>query len=253
MGVLDDAIREHLELKRRHGAAEEDVRRQADEALGPARREVAPAETDEDTASAQEQPAELEGHQEAPAAEVSETGVEDAPLGEVEQPPQRAALDEEATLHRILDEEAERADQGSPTDADGLREPRFLRGETAVEEETALHDAGVLDEDPAPTDLAGETGAYDVEAEFEEEDEPFAGPGAEHDEPALEERHDAEPVQAGDTPPQGFTALDEEDLVDEDETGDGDVLEDTPDFLQETPEHDRLWFEQKPPRDFDFD
>ena len=32
-----------------------------------------------------------------------------------------------------------------------------------------------------------------------------------------------------------------------------DVLEDTPDFLQETPEHDRLWFEQKPPRDFDFD
>ena len=34
---------------------------------------------------------------------------------------------------------------------------------------------------------------------------------------------------------------------------DEDVLEETPDFLQETPEHDRLWFEQKPPRDFDFD
>ena len=31
-----------------------------------------------------------------------------------------------------------------------------------------------------------------------------------------------------------------------------DVLEETPEFLQETPEHDRLWFEQKPPRDFDF-
>ena len=31
------------------------------------------------------------------------------------------------------------------------------------------------------------------------------------------------------------------------------MLEETPDFLQETPEHDRLWFEQKPPRDFDFD
>ena len=29
-------------------------------------------------------------------------------------------------------------------------------------------------------------------------------------------------------------------------------LEETPDFLQETPEHDRLWFEQRPPRDFDF-
>jgi hypothetical protein len=34
---------------------------------------------------------------------------------------------------------------------------------------------------------------------------------------------------------------------------DDDVLEETPEFLQETPEHDRLWFEQKPPRDFDWD
>jgi hypothetical protein len=31
-----------------------------------------------------------------------------------------------------------------------------------------------------------------------------------------------------------------------------DVLEETPDFLRETPEQDRLWFEQRPPRDFDF-
>jgi hypothetical protein len=37
------------------------------------------------------------------------------------------------------------------------------------------------------------------------------------------------------------------------EPAEEDVLEETPDFLQETPEHDRLWFEQKPPRDFDFD
>jgi hypothetical protein len=32
-----------------------------------------------------------------------------------------------------------------------------------------------------------------------------------------------------------------------------DMLEETPDFLQDTPDHDRLWFEQRPPRDFDFD
>jgi len=32
-----------------------------------------------------------------------------------------------------------------------------------------------------------------------------------------------------------------------------DLLEETPEFLQETPQHDRLWFEQQPPRDFDFD
>jgi hypothetical protein len=36
------------------------------------------------------------------------------------------------------------------------------------------------------------------------------------------------------------------------EPGDDDVLEETPEFLQDTPDHDRLWFEQKPPRDFDF-
>jgi len=39
MGALDDAIREHLELKRRHGASDEDIQRAEAEALGPARRE----------------------------------------------------------------------------------------------------------------------------------------------------------------------------------------------------------------------
>ena len=34
MGLLDDAIREHLELKRKHGADPEDVERQEEEALG---------------------------------------------------------------------------------------------------------------------------------------------------------------------------------------------------------------------------
>ncbi|MCX6390239.1 MAG: hypothetical protein NT122_06370 [Solirubrobacterales bacterium] len=35
--------------------------------------------------------------------------------------------------------------------------------------------------------------------------------------------------------------------------GSEDVLEGTPDFLAETPDHDKLWFEQSGPRDFDFD
>src|SRR5215207_2266929 len=38
MGLLDDAIREHLELKRKHGADPEDVARQEQEALGPGMR-----------------------------------------------------------------------------------------------------------------------------------------------------------------------------------------------------------------------
>jgi hypothetical protein len=32
-----------------------------------------------------------------------------------------------------------------------------------------------------------------------------------------------------------------------------DVLEETPDFLEDAPEDDDLWFEQRPPKDFDFD
>jgi hypothetical protein len=44
MGLLDDAIREHLELKRRHGADPGDVARQESEALGPARRAAETAE-----------------------------------------------------------------------------------------------------------------------------------------------------------------------------------------------------------------
>src|SRR5947209_4400210 len=38
MGLLDDAIRDHLDLKRRHGAAPEEVERAEREALGPVRR-----------------------------------------------------------------------------------------------------------------------------------------------------------------------------------------------------------------------
>jgi hypothetical protein len=47
---------------------------------------------------------------------------------------------------------------------------------------------------------------------------------------------------AAPAPPAAAPSADEED-----------VLEETPEFLQDTPEHDRLWFEQRPPKDFDFD
>jgi hypothetical protein len=44
MGSLDDAIREHLELKRRHGASDEEVKRQEEEAFGRGRRPAAEPE-----------------------------------------------------------------------------------------------------------------------------------------------------------------------------------------------------------------
>jgi hypothetical protein len=46
MGVLDEAIREHLDLKRRRGATEEEIARAEAEALGPARRDLPPDELD---------------------------------------------------------------------------------------------------------------------------------------------------------------------------------------------------------------
>ena len=49
MGVLDDAIREHLDLKRRRGADDAEIERAEAEALGPARRD-APAGGDDSEA-----------------------------------------------------------------------------------------------------------------------------------------------------------------------------------------------------------
>jgi hypothetical protein len=193
MGVLDDAIREHLDLKRRHGAAEAELRKQEEEALGPARREVASPESDDGEAAGEA----------APEPELSE----------------------------VIPEEAVQSD----AHAEG--QPEELPVDEAV---------------PEPP----------------HEEPPPPAPAAVEQEPA------------GDTPPQGFETVDPTELPDDDELPeddevpdveeldddelieeedgedsdeDADVLEDTPDFLQETPEHDRLWFEQKPPRDFDFD
>jgi hypothetical protein len=161
MGLLDDAIREHLELKRQHGADPQEVARQEQEALGPATRRAEFAQQADD---------------DEPAHGTDELGPDD---------------DDDVAAY------------AAPASADELPE-----GEPGVPEEPAVGreaDAPGYDEDPWLP---------------EDEDEPAAHP----DERAAEG-----------------------------EGGSDDVLEETPEFLQETPEHDRLWFEQKPPRDFDWD
>jgi hypothetical protein len=87
VGVLDDAIREHLDLKRRRGADAAEVERQAAEALGPARREpalepapaevadeVAPAPAPEDAVAVDDAvaPDDAVATNDAPAAEVTQ-------------------------------------------------------------------------------------------------------------------------------------------------------------------------------------
>jgi len=192
MGVLDDAIREHLELKRRHGVAEEEVRRQEEEALGPARREVAPAETDETGNGA--------AAEAAPEPELSEALPESAVRSDLHE--EEVVVDEATEDHVPVGESA--VDEAPPPGA----------GDTPQAGFEELDDDELLDEEEPP--LAEESPLEDRSPLAEEDDEQL---------------HDEEPAEGEDP----------------------DLLEDTPDFLQETPEHDRLWFEQKPPRDFDFD
>jgi hypothetical protein len=208
MGLLDDAIRQHLELKRQHGAPEDEVQRQEEEALGPVRRDVAPAEP-----SGGDGEVELESPDEAPDAEAAPEAHEEEtelfepdaepeePVTVLEEPESEAVAEPEAPFEPEPEEEPQAADEWEP---DGVPEP------------------DAVPPSPAP---------FDASTAFQElgEEEPAK------DEPAMDEPEKDEPKQ------------------DEPESGEADVLEDTPDFLQETPEHDRLWFEQKPPRDFDFD
>jgi hypothetical protein len=167
MGLLDEAIREHLELKRKRGGDPTDLARQEHEALGPAVREAGEA---------------------APAAEpalASETMESPAAVPDPEAPP----------AHHPEPDDALQPDPEAPA--------------PPAEPEPAPPP------EPESAPSSAETAVFDVDDVFAEEDA------------AAEEEQ---------KPP-----------------GDEDVLEETPEFLQETPEHDRLWFEQKPPKDFDFD
>jgi hypothetical protein len=190
MGLLDDAIREHLELKRLRGADPGLVSREESEVFGPVRGgevvddggEIA---TPEDIVEENTPPA---GHDAAQAKGFSNVGQE------------TAELDMRAVLDDAPDEDVV-ADQASTEPAP----------------------AG-----PPSSDASLEHGATDDSLEWE-----MPGDGA----------VDGSDEQFADDRPGGESG---EEPVE-------DVLEETPDFLRDTPEQERLWFEQRPPRDFDFD
>jgi hypothetical protein len=199
MGLLDEAIKEHLELKRRHGADPGEVARLEHEALGPARRDPAPAAIVDEPVAAEP---------------VAEPVAQDDPyLEDHTAPPyDEVPADErlEAPIHHIAPEAAE----PEPT--------------AAVEPEP----------EPPPAEPAVEV--EQPTQQFSLEEVEAASQGA------------AEPAPA-EAPGEPEPRPPAEDVVPADDEPDAeDVLEETPEFLQETPEHDRLWFEQKPPRDFDF-
>jgi hypothetical protein len=111
MGVLEDAIRDHLALKRRHGAKDDELRRQEAEALGAARRED--VEAAEDADEPQEGPVDETMAVEPPGVEPPP--VEPTPVEEAE--PERAAA-EPATAEPAppFEEPLPEEQEGSPVD-----------------------------------------------------------------------------------------------------------------------------------------
>jgi hypothetical protein len=229
MGLLDEAIREHLDLKRRRGADPGEVQRLEQEALGPVRRaQQAPADLipDYDSSAGMDYADEEEAHEwtEAPDdAPLFDRAFAPDPEGVAE--PERGTQERdlaaersyEAPRHHEIAEEWDDHGQhplhgegpGLEPDVHAPAVPPPIpsssaEGERQLPPDVAESSTGRT----APTeqdDLEGETAEYDIEAELEGH------------------------------------------------RGEDDVLEETPEFLQDTPDHERLWFEQRPPRDFDFD
>jgi hypothetical protein len=214
VGLLDDAIREHLDLKRRRGADPAEIERAEREALGPVRRNRDPALAEDPEFSVEELDpglgSALDEPDEGTASDLVEETYGGGPYGDPERGTAAADpgryLDDEDPF--IADEDEDLAARG-----DDL----FIREDEPLAEEDDPHRTQLMSTVDIPP--AGEpTAAHDVEEAFAQED-------------------------AGTPPPREAVSGEDED----------DMLEETPEFLQDTPEHDRLWFEQRPPRDFDFD
>jgi hypothetical protein len=223
MGLLDDAIREHLELKRRRGADATEISREESAALGPVRRspEGVPDLSDLpplDDAEGAEPVA-----PEAPVPGEVATGIHMPPEAEIAEPPPLPPAASTPAPEPALYEPP-------PVPAAPVPAPPFA-------------DEPFADEPPAAAEEPAE--------------EPEHHSLLSRLNPASRLRHSrheadsepAEPPPAAHEPPP-----DEPEIVPADDEPEGEeLLEETPDFLEETPEHDRLWFEQRPPRDFNFD
>ena len=333
MGILDDAIRQHLELKRKHGAESSDLERLEKEAFGPATRPGDPEfATGEAPASAQpdqragaateaaDPPSEvadsgvdipvwLTGEEEttvapstpqrepasdelpAPAAEEPPSTHDPASEGEPSVPPEGAVQDEDQP-EGAAGASSQRPTQLGPADEaeapPDVQPPSGEPGDPASGGPASTEPAAVEHELPVELEPpeAPERGIFDAEDldfgdldleldddgddDEELEDVPFADPGPttlEPEPPARESsgsrRAAAAPETDPDLPPAPVEPRRPEppaetpvpavqDPADPD-SDDEDLLEETPDFLQEAPEGEDLWFEQGPPRDFDFD
>ena len=257
MGILDEAIREHLELKRQHGVGDSELKKLEDEAFGQAERPGDEAGQD----PLAEAPTEFMAQPETADSEPSRREPSIADLQEPPPPPpvepepagpsaeERQAVAEQPTELFEVDEEL--AEAPSPTDEElveeEIAEPRLSSADPLAE----------LEEDEA-AEVSIQGPAPDDDEEYEDEDDAFWNEQRLSDEldQALEAPRDPEPEPAEEPEPTEDEEIEtepEDASAAEARRRDEDVLEETPDFLEETPEDDELWFEQKPPKDFDFD
>jgi len=170
MGSLDDAIREHLELKRRLGASDEEIERKENEAFGKGTHREPPASQDS-----------------GPEGSFAESELATAEPGSNGQP--------EEGVHDTADYADAAAAPAAPDEPAGRLEDDIFEPDEVPREESL--DPGLTVRDARRS----------------------------HDEEVKEPERDTSE----------------------------DVLEETPEFLEETPEGDSLWFDQRPPKDFDFD
>jgi hypothetical protein len=264
MGILDEAIREHLELKRQHGAADSELQQLEDEAFGQAERPG--GEQGSDTAA--EAPTEFmtvpetgekpRQRQEPSVADLQEAPPPPEPADEEpseEETPadeeDRQAIAEQPTEHFDVEEELAGSAAPGPTDEElveeEISEPRLapvdpLADMEAVEEiEVGATPEAELEDDEEEDEFWSDQRLSEELDQALDAPLPDEAPPAAEAEVAEETAPPAEDDDEDAPAPSGGSAADH------------DVLEDTPDFLEDAPEDDELWFEQKPPKDFDFD
>ena len=144
MGILDEAIREHLELKRQRGATDSELQRLEDEAFGPPSR---PGEPD-----FPEQPAEQSGNGVAHEGDGAESpAAAEAPIAPHSEGEHAEAEPPSRLLRRLPAEPP----SGEGPQADSSSEPAEPPSDeppSGPEEETAIYDHTV-DADPELEDL----------------------------------------------------------------------------------------------------
>lgn len=239
MGLLDQAIRDHLELKRRRGAGESEIKRLEDEAFGLPERPGEVELAEPPPTEGGEVPEALTQNGEPRTAEESAADV----VFEDTMP-----HDMEAELGAL----AEEVEHGAPAEEVEHAEPLSEESLELEDLELELEDEEPLGGVEAPAEEAEadvvETAPEEPEAELETPAEE-AVPEGDVEETPPEESETEEEVGLGESPEEPAGGEDEPAGEAEGE----DVLEETPEFLQDTPESERLWFEQRPPKDFDFD